>query len=212
MLFMGQEILETKPWSDMPSPETLVWWEGLTTDRAMRDHLRCTRDLLRVRRAQLALRGEPINVFHVHNDNRVLPSIAGWRGAGRDVVIVGSLNESTFFGYQLGFPGAGRWLEIFNSDVYDTFVNPAVAGNGGQVTADGPALHGMPASAAIVILRMRFSSSLAMPEIRRWQSRHDTIATRIRVTSPLSRVIRRSGACALRAKEEDLHCRASLTS
>ena len=90
-------------------------------------------------------------MFHVHNDNRVLPSIAGWRGVGRDVVIVGSLNESTFFGYQLGFPGAGRWLEIFNSDVYDTFVNPAVAGNGGQVTADGPALHGMPASAAIVI-------------------------------------------------------------
>jgi len=151
MLFMGQEILEDKPWSDTPSPPTLVWWDGLATDAAMRDHLRCTRDLARLRRAQSALRGEPINVFHVHDDNRVLAFHRWLDGAGRDVVVVASLNESTLYGYQLGFPGGGRWREVFNSDVYDNFVNPQVAGNGGQIDADGPPLHGLPTSAAIVL-------------------------------------------------------------
>jgi 1,4-alpha-glucan branching enzyme len=151
MLFMGQEILEDKPWNDTPSTDTLIWWDGLATDRAMRDHLRCTRDLVRLRRAQPALRGEPINVFHVHNDNRVIAFHRWLEGAGRDVVVVASLNESTLLGYQLGFPSGGRWLEIFNSDVYDNFVNPQVVGNGGEINADGPPMHGLPTSAAVVI-------------------------------------------------------------
>jgi 1,4-alpha-glucan branching enzyme len=151
MLFMGQEILEDKPWSDTPSTDTLIWWDGLATDRAMRDHLRFTRDLVRLRRAQPALRGEPINVFHVHSDNRVIAFHRWLEGAGRDVIVVASLNESTFPGYQLGFPSVGRWLEVFNSDVYDNFVNPQVVGNGGEISAGGPPLHGLPTSAAIVI-------------------------------------------------------------
>lgn len=36
-----------------------------------------------------------------------------------------------------------------NSDVYDNWVNPLVAGNGGGVNADGPPLHGLAASAAL---------------------------------------------------------------
>jgi len=31
----------------------------------------------------------------------------------------------------------GRWLEVFNSDVYDNWVNPIVAGNQGAVEASG---------------------------------------------------------------------------
>ena len=46
---------------------------------------------------------------------------------------------------------AGRWREVFNSDVYDNWVNPLVAGNGGGANADGPPLHGLPASAALTI-------------------------------------------------------------
>ena len=38
-----------------------------------------------------------------------------------------------------------------NSDVYDNFVNPRVAGNGGAIDAGGPPSHDMPASAEIVI-------------------------------------------------------------
>jgi 1,4-alpha-glucan branching enzyme len=151
MLFMGQEILEDKPWSDRPAAETLLWWDGLAADRAMPDHLRCTCDLIRLRRARPALRGEPVHVFHVHNANRVIAFHRWEEGIGGDVVVVASLNESTFPRYRLGFPRPGRWREAFNSDVYDHFPNPWVAGNAGEITADGPAQHGLPTSAEIAI-------------------------------------------------------------
>jgi 1,4-alpha-glucan branching enzyme len=152
MLFMGQEFLEDKYWADNPDDTGhFIWWDGLGSDRAMGDHLRFTRELIALRRRQPALRGEHINVFHVHNGNRVLALHRWLEGAGRDVVVVASLNESTFWGYRLGFPGGGRWLEVFNSDVYDHWVNPHVAGNGGEVHAGGPPLHGLPASAEVVL-------------------------------------------------------------
>ena len=154
MLFMGQEFLEDKPWSDDPANHagTLIWWEGLERgDKAMVDHLRFTQDLTRLRRRQPALRGESINVSHVHSDNRVLAYHRWLEGYGRDIVIVASLNESTFYDYALGFPGGGFWHEVFNSDVYDNWVNPFAAGNGGGIWASGPSMHGLPASASIVI-------------------------------------------------------------
>src|SRR6267142_1046188 len=80
MIFMGQEFLEDKYWSDWQGrPDLLIWWDGLV---------------------------------------------------GRDVVVVASLNEDTFFdhSYRLGFPGDGHWEEVFNSDVYDNFFNPNVQG------------------------------------------------------------------------------------
>jgi 1,4-alpha-glucan branching enzyme len=90
-------------------------------------------------------------VFHVHNDNRVLAFHRWLDGSGQDVVVALSLREDTSWSYQLGFPIPGDWLEVFNSDVYDNWVNPAVAGNGGRITADGPPLHGFETSANIVI-------------------------------------------------------------
>jgi 1,4-alpha-glucan branching enzyme len=48
-------------------------------------------------------------------------------------------------------PCGGNWREAFNSDVYDHWVNPWVAGNGGQINANGSALHGFPTSAALVV-------------------------------------------------------------
>jgi 1,4-alpha-glucan branching enzyme len=72
-------------------------------------------------------------------------------GTGRDVVVAASVSESTYYSYSIGFPGGGWWLEVFNSDVYDNWVNPIVAGNGMGVNAGGPPMHGLPASASIVI-------------------------------------------------------------
>jgi 1,4-alpha-glucan branching enzyme len=65
--------------------------------------------------------------------------------------VVASLNESTFWSYDIGFPGSGRWQEVFNSDVYDNWVNPWVAGNGGAIWANDSPMHGLPASGTIVI-------------------------------------------------------------
>jgi len=72
-------------------------------------------------------------------------------GIGRDVVVVATLSETTHYDYTLGMPRGGIWFEVFNSDVYDNWVNPMTAGNGGTVLAHGVGFHGLPASARLVI-------------------------------------------------------------
>jgi 1,4-alpha-glucan branching enzyme len=159
--FMGQEFLEDKQWcSDprIPDLDHLIWWGGLapgangkTVDPAMGDHLRFTQDAVRLRMSQPALRGEGLNVYYTSDADRVIAFQRWVLGGGHDVVIVATLAESTWRGYQLGFPSAGRWVEVFNSDVYDNWVNPMVAGNAGGVTAEAVPMHGLPASASVVI-------------------------------------------------------------
>jgi 1,4-alpha-glucan branching enzyme len=153
MLFMGQEFMEDKYWSDSPNyfADSLIWWDGLDSDQAMRDHVRFIRELVRVRRNHDALRGDRINVYHTRNDNRVLAFHRWVEGVGNDVVIVVSLREETWWSYELGFPRTGDWAEIFNSDVYDGWVNPIAAGNGGRITASGPPRDGFQSSATIVV-------------------------------------------------------------
>lgn len=152
-LFMGQEFLEDKQWSWDAQSSNLIWWGGLNSgaDPAMVNHLRFTQDLIRLRWDQPALRGDNVNPFHVSDVNRVLAYHRWLDGIGADVVVVATLSETTWYNYAVGFPGAGDWAEIFNSDVYDNWVNPIVAGNGGGITASGPPMHGLPASASIVI-------------------------------------------------------------
>ena len=152
MLFMGQEILEDKQWDDTPAPANLIWWAGLEAgDKNMGDFLRFTQDLISLRRRLPALRGEGVRAFYVSDHDRVIALQRWVEGSGQDVIVVASLNESTYSGYQIGFPSPGTWLEVFNSDVYDNWVNPFVAGNRGSIEADGPAMHGLPASASLVI-------------------------------------------------------------
>jgi 1,4-alpha-glucan branching enzyme len=158
-LFMGQEFLEDKQWCPDPrTPAHLIWWDGLagatnggTVDPVMRDQLRFTQDALRLRREQPGLRGEGLNVFHVSDANRVIAYQRWVEGVGDDCVVVATLSESTWWGYRIGFPSAGRWVEVFNSDVYDNWVNPIVAGNAGGVMADAVPMHGLSASASVVI-------------------------------------------------------------
>lgn len=158
MLFMGQEILEDKLWSDSPERSDLfIWWDGWDglkgQDLHMRDFHCFTRDLIWLRRRHPALRAEPINCFHIDELNRVLAFHRWVPDVGRDMVVVFSLREKTFYdhSYKLGFPLSGHWLEVFNSDVYDNFANPWAQGNLGGISADGPPLHGLQHSAGITI-------------------------------------------------------------
>jgi 1,4-alpha-glucan branching enzyme len=152
MLFMGQEFLEDKQWSDDPQSADVIDWDGVMSgQKPMVDQLRLTQDVIRLRWRQPALRGPLVRVSHVHNQNRVLAFHRWIDGLGRDVIVIASLNDTTFYNYCVGFPKAGRWLEVFNTDVYDNWVNPTVVGNGGAVEATGEPLHGFEASCAIVI-------------------------------------------------------------
>jgi 1,4-alpha-glucan branching enzyme len=150
-LFMGQEFLEDHPWDVLSDGPNLLQWDRLDSDRAMRDHLRFTRELIKLRRDLPALRGDNVNAFYASDHDRVLAFHRWLEGTGQDVVVVASFAEHTWSGYDLGFPRQGSWAEAFNSDVYDHWVNPWVAGNGGGIEACGKPLHGFVTSASIVI-------------------------------------------------------------
>jgi 1,4-alpha-glucan branching enzyme len=151
-LFMGQEFLEDKQWNDDPAGSNLINWAGLKSgDKSMSDQLRFTQDFIRLRWSQPALRGQSINTFYANNSDRVLAFHRWIEGEDLNVMIVASLNDAPFFGYQLGFPRSGHWAELFNSDVYDNWVNPLAVGNNGGVYAGGSSLHNLPFSASITI-------------------------------------------------------------
>jgi 1,4-alpha-glucan branching enzyme len=153
MLFMGQEILEDKNWSDNPGffKNTLIHWDGLQNDTVMRDFLECTRALVRLRRDFRALTGPAVNVFHVNNRDRVIAFHRWLEGAGEDVVVLGTLSESSHFDYEIGLPQAGQWREVFNSDFFESSAEHRVSGNGGAVSTDDRPLHGLPVSARVTI-------------------------------------------------------------
>jgi 1,4-alpha-glucan branching enzyme len=152
MIFMGEEFLEEKQWSDTPSPATALSWQGLDgPDRTRSDFLRFTQDLIKLRKDRKALCGEGCRIIHVHNQNRVIAFQRWIEGIGNDIVVVATLSESNWYNYGVGFPCGGRWREVFNSDVYDNWPNPVAAGNGGAVVASGPPLHGLPNSASVTI-------------------------------------------------------------
>jgi 1,4-alpha-glucan branching enzyme len=154
MLFMGQEFLEDKQWSDDLDGhrDLLLHWAGLEQgDKQMLDHLRFTSELLGLRWRHPALRGQGFRVVHCHDANRVLAYHRWVEGEGNDVIVVVHLSTLTRTDYRIGFPGGGEWREVFNSDVYEGWVNPHVAGNGGRVVAEAEPLHHFGHSAALVL-------------------------------------------------------------
>jgi 1,4-alpha-glucan branching enzyme len=154
MLFMGQEFLEDKQWSDNFEfhDDLLLHWSGLDRgDKQMADHLRFVRELLQLRWRYPGLRGQGLRVVHVHDQNRVLAFHRWIEGIGADVVIVVHLSTFNRFDYRIGFPGGGEWREIFNSDVYENWVNPNVVGNSGRAFADSRPMHGFAHSAALTL-------------------------------------------------------------
>ena len=155
MVFMGEEFYEDKRWSDNPVG-SLIYWDGIGSDPKKSDPTminfhRFTRELTWLRRKHPALRAEGVATIAMDDFNRVLAYQRWVPGVGRDVVVVASLNESTQYGYRIPFPSPGYWFEVFNSDVYENWVNPVVAGNGGGVQVNGPSWNNLATSAEITI-------------------------------------------------------------
>lgn len=154
MMFMGQEFLEDKQWSDDLGhrPELRLFWPGLEgADPAMRDFLRFTRELIQIRWRLPALRSNGFKLIDSHDANRFLAFHRWVPGVGEDVVVVVSLADQTRYGYGVGFPLGGRWLEAFNSDVYEHWVNPQVVGNGGAIEASPAPMHGLSYSCELTL-------------------------------------------------------------
>ena len=150
-LFMGEEFLEDKNWSDNRQVDGLIWWEGLSeADPAMRDFLRFTTDLIALRRSQPALRGNGARVSRANNFDRVMV-LHRWIEQGDDVIVIVNLAEQPKQGYPIGLPFAGDWRELLNSDVYDNFPNPAPVGNDGHIEARSAPLDGFAARAEVAL-------------------------------------------------------------
>ena len=148
------EFLEDKQWADdvKNHGNLLLHWAGVHAgDKQMLDHIRFTRELLSLRWRQPALRGEGFRPVHFHDQNRVLAFHRWVPGEGHDVLVVIHLSTFNRLNYRVGFPDGGVWREVFNSDVYENWVNPGVTGNGGAVFADPSPLHGFDFSASFVL-------------------------------------------------------------
>jgi 1,4-alpha-glucan branching enzyme len=153
-IFMGQEFLEDYQWTWDPRPSfSLLYWDGLNTgkDTAMVNHLRFTQDAVKLRANYPALRGDNAHAYWCSDVDRVLAFHRWLEGTGQDVIVVATMSEMTWWGYEIGFRSRGYWKEVFNSDVYDNWVNPIVAGNGGGIQVSGPPMHGSATSASVVI-------------------------------------------------------------
>jgi 1,4-alpha-glucan branching enzyme len=149
-LFMGQEFLEDKNWSDDPQAGDLIWWEGLSAAApAMRDHLRFYSDLNRLRRSHPALRGNSARVSRANDFERVIVLHRWLEGSGQDVLVIASCDELVKHGYVIGVPNEGAWHEIFNSDLYDHFPNPNAVGNSDSISAWREPRDGFEASVAL---------------------------------------------------------------
>lgn len=155
MLFMGQEFCEENRWSDhLPEDaHLLIDWDGLNhpTNPWRRDFLLFTSDMVRLRRSYSGLRGEGFRIVHVHEQNRVLAFHRWIPGAGHDTLTVAHFGNGHRQNYLVGFPGGGRWQEIFNSDYYENFPNPHTAGNHGEVFASSGPMHGFGFSAPLIL-------------------------------------------------------------
>jgi len=153
MLFMGQEFLEDKQWSEDFSywPNQFIYWDGLNNQKQMSDFLRFTRELINLRWQYPALTAQGFAVIHIHNQNRVLAYQRWIPGQGNDVVVVVSLSNDDQYNYRIGFPSGGTWKEAFNSDVYEDWVNPDICGNGGQINTDNIPYDGLHFSAALAL-------------------------------------------------------------
>jgi 1,4-alpha-glucan branching enzyme len=151
-LFMGEEFLEDKNWSDNRQVDGLIWWEGLTdANPAMRDFLRFTTDMIALRRSQPALRGNGARVSRANNLDRVMVLHRWIETEGDDVIVIVNLAEQPKQSYPIGLPFAGNWRELLNSDVYDNFPNPAPVGNDGHVEARSEPLDGFAARAEVTL-------------------------------------------------------------
>ncbi|SEO78787.1 alpha amylase C-terminal domain-containing protein [Mucilaginibacter sp. OK283] len=153
MLFMGQEFLEDKQWSEDFSwwPHQFIYWEGLSLQKKMADFLRFTRELIALRWQHPGLRAQGFSVIHTNNSSRVMAFHRWVDGIGKDVMVILCLANSNQYHYKVGFPHGGFWQEVFNSDVYENWVNPDTCGNGGGISADAGSYDGCAYSATLQI-------------------------------------------------------------
>jgi 1,4-alpha-glucan branching enzyme len=108
------------------------------------------RNLIKFRRNKenntKGLMGQHIQVFHVHDQLKII-AYHRWMEGGRgdDVVVVANFSTQSFDSYTIGFPNSGTWELRFDSDskVYsDDFTNKGYSTTADEGEYDGLKYHG----------------------------------------------------------------------
>ena len=114
MLFQGQEFLEGEWFRDTVP----VDWDKRDEFRGL---VRLYHDLIRLRLNRVGLSrgltGQHVHVSHVHDDMNML-AFRRWAdgGPGDDVMVIANFHREPREGYTFGFPAAGPWKLLLNSD------------------------------------------------------------------------------------------------
>ena len=148
----GAEFLEdtdfgSGSWDNSPE-NRLDWSKPSTYD----DYLLAFHDMIAVRRSNCGLRANAgIQLYHFNESGNVI-GWHRWDVSGNDLWIVASFNNGNFYDYHIGFPQAGRWYEIFNSQA--SVYGGNGEGNGGLIDTSAVSKDGYAQSAWITIPRM----------------------------------------------------------
>ena len=150
LLFMGCEFGQPEEWNH----QSQINW-----DAAQRPEHRgiaaLVRDLNRFYRATPALHVldcEPEGFAWIDGgdaENSVLSFVRRGRDGDAPVVVVCNFTPVERSGYRTGFPRAGRWAEVINTDA--AIYGGGNRGNLGGVLADGRPWQGQPASALLTL-------------------------------------------------------------
>ena len=150
LIFMGDEWLEDTDFGGgSPSGADRINWDLLTQHAAIYQFFK---DAIAVRKSNGALRGNAgVDVYHV-NDTADVVAWHRWDLSGNEIVVIANFSNNDYAGYQIGFPQAGTWYELLNSQASEYDGNGI--GNGGSVQTTGGPYDGFSQSAYVTIPQM----------------------------------------------------------
>lgn len=147
MLFQGQEFLEGGWFRDTVP---LDWDQN----EDFQGIVRLYRDLIRLRTnvegLTRGLCGQFTQVYHLHDENKVMAFHRWDKGAADDVVVITNFSHEPLDAYLIGFPAAGLWKLRFNSD-WQGYSNDFQGHLSFDVSAEAGERDGLPFSAAVAI-------------------------------------------------------------
>ncbi|MGI8685694.1 MAG: alpha-amylase family glycosyl hydrolase [Acidimicrobiales bacterium] len=154
MFLMGEEVVAQKQFrydNVADAKEDLAGERAGAGARMFRYY----QDLIRLRRANGAVRSHNIDIVHAHDANRVIGFTR--REGTTDVLVVASLNNRPFDRYtveaQQGRLPDGDWVETFNSDAARYGGTGAAAVGSSVVSGDGRIELRLPANGLVVLER-----------------------------------------------------------
>ena len=107
------------------------------------------RDTIAVRKTNGSFRANAgYQVFHVNEGGNVM-AFQRYDASGNVCVVVANFANTDYYGYRLGFPQAGVWTELLNSQ--SALYDGTNVGNGGSIATDDTDYDGFSQSALITI-------------------------------------------------------------